>query len=179
MHSCEHRSVSGAEELVAVYDPDGAVVSSAPRAVMRAQGLWHATTAVLVRSIGGDRVYVHRRSPDKDVFAGLHDCWAGGVVAAGEAPGDAAARELAEELGIAGARLRSLFTLRYDVPPVRCHVHAYETRWDGPVVHQPEEIVDGGWMALDELRDRLADPGWPFVPDGRRCIEEWFRRCSG
>jgi 8-oxo-dGTP pyrophosphatase MutT (NUDIX family) len=170
--------VSDGEELVAVYDADGALVGSAPRSVMRAQGLWHATTAVLLRSTEGDRVYVHRRTADKDVFAGMHDCWAGGVVAAGEVPADAAARELAEELGVAGVPLRPLFRLRYDVPPVRCHVHAYEARWDGPVVHQPEEIADGGWMGLGELRDRLADPDWPFVPDGRRCVEEWFARRS-
>ncbi|WP_225978006.1 NUDIX hydrolase [Gandjariella thermophila] len=168
--------MSDADELVAVYDRDGAVRGSAPRSVMRAEGLWHASTAVLVRSTAGDRVYVHRRSPDKDIFAGMHDCWAGGVVAAGEDPVDAATRELGEELGIAGVPLRPLFTLRYDAPPVRCHVHTYEARWDGPVVHQPEEIADGGWMPLDELRDRLANPAWPFVPDGRRCIEEWFRR---
>jgi 8-oxo-dGTP pyrophosphatase MutT (NUDIX family) len=168
--------VSGAEELVAVYDAAGEVAGSAPRSVMRAEGLWHATTSVLVRSVDGDRVYVHRRSPDKDVFAGMYDCWAGGVVSAGESPGEAAVRELAEELGVTGVPLRPLFTLRYEGGSVRCHVYAFEVGWDGPVVHQPEEIVSGGWMTLRELRRRLADPRWPFVPDGRRCIEEWFAR---
>ena len=40
---------------------------------------------------------------------------------------------------------------------------------------QPEEIVWGAWVTLDELRTRLAEPRrWPFVPDGRMGIERWL-----
>jgi 3-oxoacyl-[acyl-carrier protein] reductase len=162
------------DELVSRYDEHGTVVGAVARSRMRAQGLWHAATLVLVRSGDGRRVYVHRRSPDKDVYPGLHDCWAGGVVAAGETPEQGARRELAEELGVTGVPLTELFRFRYVRPPVRYHAFAYEVRWDGPVVHQPEEIVAGGWMELAELRERLADPEWPFVPDGREAIERWF-----
>jgi hypothetical protein len=31
-------------------------------------------------------------------------------------------------------------------------------------------------MTLAELRARLDDPEWPFVPDGRQFAEEWFAR---
>lgn len=164
----------GGEELVAVYSADGEVVGSATRRRMRAEGLWHAASAILVRS--GDRVFVHRRTDDKDVFPGMHDCWAGGVVAAGETPWDCAERELAEELGITGVPLAPLFTTSADVEGTRIHLYAYEAWWDGEVVLQDSEIVSGGWMTFDELRLRLADPSWPFVPDGRIAIEEFFRR---
>ncbi|AIJ23633.1 NUDIX hydrolase [Amycolatopsis methanolica 239] len=168
--------VSSAEEMVAHYDAAGAVVGRVRRADIREQGLWHAATLVLVRSGDGSRVYVHRRSPDKDVFPGLYDCWAGGVVAAGETPAEGAERELAEELGVRGVPLRPLFTFTFEQPPLRCHYFAYQARWDGPVVHQPEEIVSGRWMPLDELRTWADDPESPFVPDGRHAIREWFRR---
>jgi 8-oxo-dGTP pyrophosphatase MutT (NUDIX family) len=164
-----------ADELVAVYDADGNEVGSATRARMRADGLWHAATMVLVRSGDLRRVYVHRRSPDKDVFPGLRDCWAGGVLGAGEEPDDGARRELAEELGVTGATLRALFTFPFVQPPVRCHNFVYETSWDGPVVHQPEEIVSGGWMELAELTAQLRDPDTDFVPDGRAVALEWLR----
>jgi 8-oxo-dGTP pyrophosphatase MutT (NUDIX family) len=166
-----------ADELVARYDAAGNVTGAVPRAIMRAEGLWHAATAVLVRSGDGERVYVHRRSDGKDVYPGLHDCWAGGVVAAGETPDDGAARELAEELGVTGVPLTPLFSFVFEQPPIRYHSFVYEVRWDGPVTHQPEEVADGGWLPLTELRARLADPdGFPFVPDGRAAVDRWFAR---
>lgn len=165
-----------AAELVAVYDADGSVVGAAPRGAVYARSLWHGVGSVLLRSGDGRRVYVHRRTDTKLVMPGLHDCWAGGVVGAGEDPAATAARELAEELGVAGVPLRPLFTLDYDEGDggLREHVFAFEARHDGPVRHQPEEVADGGWMALAALQVRLCDPGWPFVPDGRALIERWF-----
>ncbi|WP_425425784.1 NUDIX hydrolase [Amycolatopsis sacchari] len=162
--------------MVAVYDERGGVASSATRAEMRARGLWHAAGEVLVRSGDGGSVYVHRRSPDKDVFGGLWDCWAGGVVAAGETPRECAFRELAEELGVRDVPLTPLFTHVFEQPPHRCHNFCFEVLWDGPVTHQPEEIVDGHWLPLAELRKWAQDPESPLIPDGRRGILEWFRR---
>lgn len=161
---------------MARYDADGRVVGNATRADVRARGLWHAAAVVLVRSGDGRSVYVHLRTPDKDVFPGAYDCWAGGVVAAGEDPAECAERELAEELGIRGVALEPLFTHVFDEPPVRCHNFAYEVRWDGEITHQPEEIVSGGWMSLAELRKWAEDPAGPLVPDGRLGVLEWFRR---
>ncbi len=165
----------GSSELIAVYDADGTVVGSATRTRMRAEGLWHACGSILVRSGDGERIFVHRRTDDKDVYPGMHDCWAGGVVAAGETPLACAYRELAEELGISGVPLTPLFEMAVELPPVRLHLFAFEARWDGPVTTQESEIADGGWMTLGELREHLADPSWPFVPDGRLAVERWLR----
>ncbi|MGW5054093.1 NUDIX domain-containing protein [Actinokineospora sp. NPDC004072] len=168
-----------ADERVALYDEAGRVVGATTRARMRAGGLWHAATAVLLRSGDGARVYVHRRTDTKDIYPGLHDCAAGGVVGAGEDPPAAAARELAEEYGVTGAVLTPVFTMRIELPPVRMHLFAYETRWDGPVVPQESEIAEGWWMPLPELRERLAGGRWPFVPDGRLVMERWFALQDG
>lgn len=140
---------------------------------MRSEGLWHASSSVLVLDPARRSVYVHRRTTTKDIYPGMHDCWAGGVVAAGESPAETAERELGEELGIR-ARPRYLFRSVHRYGSVRFHGFLYEVLWDGPIVHQPEEVADGWWMPLDELRQRLADPQWPFVPDGRQFVEEWF-----
>ena len=168
--------VQADDEPVALYDAAGAEVGVAPRGVVYRDGLWHASTAVLVRSGDGERVYLHRRSPEKLIFAGLYDCWAGGVVGPGESPDAAAERELAEELGVNGVPLRPLGRHPYDDGTLRYHVFGYEVRWDGPLRHQPEEVVWGAWVTLPELRARLADPqGWPFVPDGREIAGRWLR----
>jgi 8-oxo-dGTP pyrophosphatase MutT (NUDIX family) len=163
------------EELVAIYDARGNITGSATRAQMRARGLWHAAGEVLLRSGDGGSAYVHRRSPGKDVFGGLWDCWAGGVVAAGETPAECALRELGEELGVC-TELTPLFTHVFQQPPYRCHNFTFEARWDGPIVHQPEEIVEGRWMPLAHLQAWAANPDTPMIPDGRAGIREWFRR---
>ena len=161
------------EEQVAIIDDAGTVIGSAPRSVMRRDNLPHIVVAVLVRDSAG-RVYVHRRTDTKDVFPGMHDCFAAGCLQAGEEPERAAAREAAEELGVVGVPLSPLFVMRYDDRATRHVCHAYTTTYDGPVTHQPEEVAWGGWMTLDELRERLADPTWPFVPDGRALIDRYL-----
>lgn len=63
---------------------------------------------------------------------------------------------------------------------VDAHVHylacVFTASWDGPVTHQPEEVAAGSWTDLADLRALLADPDWPFVPDGRAAFAECDRR---
>ena len=155
--------------MVALVDRSGAVVGSAERSVVRRDNLMHSATAVLVRDPTG-RIYVHRRAPDKDWAPGCHDAAAGGVLTVGEQPVASAARELAEELGIAGALLRPLGVSVFEDATTRCVEHCFETTWDGPVEHADGEVVWGAWMTLPELADHLSDPDWPFVPDTRALL---------
>ncbi len=158
------------DEQVAVLDEDGAVVDVRPRSEVRRLNLRHAATAVLLRHPDG-RVYVHRRSPDKDWQPSAHDAAAGGVLRAGEDPDAAAARELAEELGVTRVRLEKLLTGRYDDDTTRYVAHVYEATYDGPVRFADGEAVWGAWMTLPELGRLLSDPGWPFVPDTRALLD--------
>jgi 8-oxo-dGTP pyrophosphatase MutT (NUDIX family) len=159
-----------AAELVTVLDEDGEPADVAPRSQVREQNLLHAATAVLVRRSDG-RVYVHRRTETKDIYPGAHDCWAGGVLAAGEQPDAGARRELAEELGIDGVELEPLFVTRWSDDSVRAIYHVYRCVWDGEVVHQLAEVAWGAWWTPAELRARLSDPSFDFVPDGRQLLE--------
>ncbi len=145
------------EETVALVAHDGTVVGSAPRSRMRRENLLHAATAVVVRDPGG-RVYVHRRSPDKDWWPSAHDAASGGVLLAGE------------ELGISGATLRPLLSAHYEDATVRCFTHCFETTYDGVVTHADGEVVWGEWVTLAELGRRLRDPAWTFVPDTRALL---------
>lgn len=162
------------DEIVALFDAAGHVVGTAPRSRVYAEGLWHASAGVLLRSLDGERIYVHRRSPAKTVFAGMYDCLAGGVMDPGETPDVTATRELAEELGVRGVELLPLARLswdgEWDGAPLRCHLFAFEARWDRPVTHQRSEIVDGWWWTEEQLRAHLDDPLWPFVPDTRALL---------
>ncbi|BDT99328.1 MULTISPECIES: NUDIX hydrolase [Nocardia] len=178
-HGSPHAGDPGAE-LIAVYDPTGNPVGAAERATVYRDGLWHASAGVLLRSRDGLRVYVHRRTDTKLVFASMHDCLAGGVVAPGEAPRETALREVAEELGVtpdpADVSPQPLARVSWDGEwnglPMRCHLFAYELRYDGPVRHQPDEIAEGWWWTDAELLAHLADPDWPFVPDTRLLVTD-------
>ncbi len=161
-------------EMVTLVDRSGAVVGSAERSVVRRENLLHAATAVLVRD-AADRIYVHRRSPDKDWAPGHHDAAAGGILTHGEEPGPSAARELSEELGIVGATLRPLGLNLFEDDTTRCLEHCFETTWTGPVRHADGEVVWGTWMTLPELDAHLADAAWAFVPDTRSLL----RRLAG
>jgi isopentenyldiphosphate isomerase len=156
-------------EVVTLVDRSGTVLGTAERAVVRRDNLRHAATAVLVRDDGA-RIYVHRRSPDKDWAPGAHDAAAGGMLTAGEEPAGSAARELAEELGITGTALRTLGLSVYEDDTTRCVEHCFETTWDGPITHADGEVVWGAWMTLAELDRHLADPSWSFVPDTRALL---------
>jgi 8-oxo-dGTP pyrophosphatase MutT (NUDIX family) len=95
------------EEQVALYDESGRPCGVAPRSRVRAENLRHGATGIVVRDPLG-RFYVHRRTDTKDVYPGLYDLCAGGVLQAGEEPLPSALRELAEELGVTGVPLESL-----------------------------------------------------------------------
>jgi ADP-ribose pyrophosphatase YjhB (NUDIX family) len=100
----------------------------------------------------------------------LHDCAAGGVVRAGEPPDDAAGRELAEELGVHGVALRPLLRTWYRDGMTHYLAHVYEAVWDGEVTFVDGEVAAAWWEPEATLRQRLADPVWPFVPDTRRFL---------
>lgn len=162
------------DELVEVIDDEGRVLEVVTRREIRARHLLHRVAAVLIRN-GAGEVYLHRRSETKDIYPGAYDVWAGGVLSPGESPEEGAARELAEELGVEGVELTPLFVERFEAPRGRCITHCYEARYEGLVTHQPEEVMSGEWVTLEQLRELLERPGDRTMPDdGRQFLERWL-----
>ena len=152
------------DELIARYDERGEVVGEVVRSVMRRENLWHAASSVVVRDPLG-RIYLHRRTTMKDVYPGLLDFAAGGVVLAGEDPALGAVRETEEELGVHGVPLDPLGVVAYADKHTRYHAHRFTCRWDGPVRWQPEEVSWGDWVLVDDLLQRVEAEPETFVPD--------------
>lgn len=143
------------EELVDVLDDMGQVVDAVPRSVMRAQNLLHRSVFVVVRN-DSDELLVHRRAEWKDVWPGAWDIAVGGVVATGEAWELAAARELLEELGVAGD-MSYLGEGEYHDDSVRELSRIYSVRSDGPFELVDDEIVEVAWLPMAELREWVAE----------------------
>ncbi|MGC4112711.1 MAG: NUDIX domain-containing protein [Nocardioides sp.] len=161
------------EEVVALYDDGGRPDGSAPRSVMRAQNLRHGATGILVRDPYG-RIYVHRRTPIKDVYPEYWDFTAGGVLLDGEDPLEGARRELAEELGV-DSELEPLGEADYADDHTRYHAFRYVTTWDGEITLQPEEVAYGAWLSPERLLEGMADPEVHFMPDTCALFGDWVR----
>src|SRR5262245_4314512 len=129
---------------------------------MRAERLRHRGVFIVIRRPDG-RVLVHQRSAHKDIWPSAWDMAVGGVVTAGEAWEAAATRELAEEVGIAGATLRFARAGRYVDADVDEVARVYTITWDGAVRFVDGEVVAAEWLTPVELADRVARV--PFCPD--------------
>lgn len=156
--------MSAADEIVVIVDEHNNVVGSAPRRDMRAQGLPHRSTYILVFNSQGD-LYVQKRTMTKDVFPGYYDPAAGGVVLAGESYEAGAYRELAEEMGIRGVPLTWLFDFYYtDDKGIRVWGGVFTCVYDGAIVLQEEEVESGAFVPVAAIVQRAASE--PFTPDG-------------
>ena len=158
------------EEWATIVDKDDRVIGRARRAEVRARKLLHRGVAVLVRNSQGE-IYVHRRTPTKDIFPGMYDAFIAGLVPYGESYEESAYRELKEELGISGTDIRLLFKHLYSGAENPCWNAVFGIVWDGPVVHEAAEIDWGGFVSLDDLDVKMAD--WNVVPDGHEIYDRW------
>jgi len=166
-------ATSEGDEQVDLIDEHDRVIGQAGRREVRRANLLHRGVGVMCRNSAG-QIYLHRRTGSKDVFPGMYDASVGGVVASGERYQDAARRELAEEFGIVGPELRFLFKHRYQGPQVDTWNVVFEVVWDGPIVHQPEEVAWGAFVTEEELRSRLETETWAFVPDGLELLRRYL-----
>ncbi len=149
-------------ELVDIVDDNDRVVATVTRAVMRAGRLQHRAVSIAVMS-SDRRLLVHRRADDKDVWPGMWDMAAGGVVAAGESYEVAARRELAEELGAAVADLQYLGDGRFVDESVALIGRGYLGVHDGPFTFTDGEIAEVRWVNAAELQALMTTER--FVPD--------------
>jgi len=155
-------------ELVDVVDEEGRTVSTVTRREIRARGLPHRCTYIFVFNSLGE-LFVHLRTETKDVFPGHWDVAVGGVLAAGESFDEGARREVREELGV-DVELEPLFPFRYQDALTVVHSMVYRGRHDGPFHLQPEEVVRGEFLALDDVLLRAREV--PFCPDGLAALRE-------
>lgn len=162
-----------AEEIVALYGPGGVEVGSAPRSRVRAKNLHHGATAAVVFDPTG-RIFVHQRTWTKDLFPGLYDFAAGGVLNAGEAPDAAAVREAHEELGITTALVK-IGEADYSDAHTSYRAFLYWTVSDEPLRLQPEEVQGGDWMTRAELLAAMDAEPEQFMPDSVSLLGPWLR----
>lgn len=163
------------DELIDVVDERDRVLTQATRREVRLRNLRHRSVYILVFN-SNSQLFVHQRTPTKDIFPECWDVAVGGVLAAGEDYDRGAQRELREELGVTGVRLRRLFPMRYEDASNRVLGMVYSCTTDGPFRLQPSEIVSGAWMDLDVLFERTQQE--PFCPDGIEALRLYLAKLA-
>ena len=164
-----YRAPMATDDLVDVVDDFDRVERVTTRAWMRRDNLRHRGVGIAVLD-SDDRLLIHRRADDKDVWPGYWDMAAGGVLASGESYVDGARRELFEELGIVDAPLHFVGELRFEDDSVRVITHYFIARHDGEVVFTDGEVVEARWVTAEEFADLLGVLTWcpdslSMVPD--------------
>ncbi|MFD3972432.1 NUDIX domain-containing protein [Streptomyces cyaneofuscatus] len=137
---------------------------------------WLHRVAVTVCRDERGRILVHRRSGQVSRFPGLYEVEVGGAANVGESYEQAAARELAEELGMrALPRLLFTFINRIGLSPHWLGVHEAvvpDAVVQDTVVPDPDEVAWHGWLTEPELGSALLE--WRFTPDSHAVFSRYL-----
>ena len=140
-----------AQELIYHVDAGDNIVNSVTRGEMRANGLCHRVTYLLVFNVAGE-LLVQTRTVSKDWYPGSLDFAAGGVVQAGESYEVSGCRELEEELGITET-LAPQFDIYFEdnttTPSTRSWGRVFACTSEGPFELQVEEVAAAEFMSID------------------------------
>lgn len=161
-----------AEELVAIVDRDNHPIGAVSRRIMRQQRLIHRASYILVFNRRGE-LFLQKRSLTKDVYPGYWDVAAGGVVQAGESYLESAERELREELGVTGVKLKTLFDQYFEDKDNRVWGRIFSCTHEGPFTLQAEEIDCGRFVALPAIESLHQSE--PVTPDGMALLRSLVR----
>lgn len=152
------------DELFDVVDEQDRVTGQLPRREVHRRKLRHRAVHLLVVNRAG-RVFLHKRSRQKDLFPGFWDSSAAGHVGAGEDYDGTAVRELEEELGCRPAQPpQRLLRIEAREETGQEFVWVYRVESEGPFTLQPDEIECGDWFSPAEIDRWLAERPQEIAP---------------
>lgn len=139
------------EEMFPLVDLNGDVIGKATRKECHSGSFYlHPVVHLHVFNKDG-KLYMQKRSDDKDIQPGKWDTSVGGHVDYGEKFEDALLREASEELGI--IKFDPVFAFRYDYKSDREYelVNTFITFYDGSIIPDPKEISEGRFWEVPEI----------------------------
>jgi len=134
------------DEFFDVVNERDEPVGRALRSEVHAHGLLHRAVHILVFDEKG-RVFLQKRSMQKDTSPGLWDSSCSGHLDVGEAYDAAAVRELREELGLEVASVPTRwFRVEACAETGKEFCWVYRLQSAGPFILHPDEIESGAWF---------------------------------
>ena len=142
------------EEIFDLVDSEDRVIGQAGRSEVHGNpSLLHRVIHILVFN-GSGELFLQKRAADRQVQPGKWDTSVGGHLSSGEGYLEAAVREAAEELGIEilPENLRFLYKYKQINDFEAEIVTSYELIHDGGFSLQADEIDDGRFWSIEEIR---------------------------
>ena len=144
------------EEWFPLVDEAGNVVGKATRRECHSGSmLLHPVVHLHIFDTKG-RLYLQRRSMNKDIQPGKWDTAVGGHVDYGETIDVALRREVREELGIVDFEPVHNFTYHFRSRIERELVYSYRTVYEGPIKVDPVEIEEGRYWEIADVLSHIG-----------------------
>ena len=144
------------DEWFDLVDESGKVIGTAPRSICHGHpGMLHPVIHLHVID-DKDRIFLQKRIGTKRIQPGKWDTAVGGHVHAGEGIEDALKREALEELGLQSYSASLLATYRWDSDVESELVYLFITRHKGPFTLDRDEMDDGKFWRIRQIRERLG-----------------------
>ncbi len=148
-------------EIFDVVDLDDKVIGQASRKLVHEKGLVHRSVHILVFN-SQSKLFLQKRSLEKDENPGLWDSSASGHVDSGEDYDVSASRELWEELGIK-SKISFWIKLSACEKTLWEHVSVYKCVSDEKMTLAPAEISEGKFWNIGELKSSIEKDSEKFT----------------
>ena len=139
------------DEIFDVVDSQDMVIGKASRLQVHDNDLMHRSVHILVFNSSGS-LFLQKRAMIKDESPGLWDSSAAGHVESGEDYISCAKRELNEELSLSDVQLNEVLSIPAQSATFWEHVRVYKCVTDSNICINKNEISEGKYMKLSEVR---------------------------
>jgi isopentenyldiphosphate isomerase/intracellular septation protein A len=145
------------EEWFPIVNNEGRVIGKAPRSVCHdgKSLLLHPVVHLHIFDKTG-KLYLQKRSMNKDIQPGKWDTSVGGHISPGESVAEALIRETREELGLNGFTPQFLGSYVWESKRERELVNSFSTVTDQLPEINPNEIDEGRFWSLQEIRNNFG-----------------------
>lgn len=143
------------DEWFDIVDEDGKIKGKAPRSICHSgPGMLHPVIHIHIID-AKDRIFLQKRSMNKQIQPGKWDTAVGGHVASGESIENALKREAEEELGIRDFKVQFLAKYVWETEVESELVFMFISRCEKAITINQEEIDEGKFWKIKKIKESL------------------------